>query len=126
MKQDFNLASGAVLHVSVPPFREALALLKAVTNATAGLPTADDVGRAVLTSPEAEAAIAKVFERCTYESVKLTLALFDDPAYTERLRRDYLEICSKIIEVTCAPFLERASSASNGSDPSPIAGHGSR
>lgn len=121
MNQDFTLKSGAVLHVSVPPFQEALALLKAVTKATTGLPNADDVGKAVLASPEAEAAMYKVFGRCTYESVRLTTELFDDPTFTDKLRQDYLEICSRVIEVTCAPFLGQTSSASNGNDPRVVA-----
>ena len=121
MNQDFTLGSGAVLHVSVPPFREAFTLLKAVTKATAGMAGTEDAGKAVLASPEAEDAIRRVFSRCTYESVKLTEELLDDPAYTARLRRDYLEICAKIIEVTCAPFLGQTSSASNGSVPAATA-----
>lgn len=119
--QDFTLKSGAVLHVSIPPFREALALLKALTTASAGMPSTEDIARAFLSSSEAEHAVHKCFARCTYDGQRLTEELLDDPKYTERLRLDYVEICSRVIEVTCGPFLGQTSSASNGAGPIPRA-----
>ena len=61
-----------------------------------------------------KAAIRKIMPRCTYEDMRLTPDLFDDPKHTDRLRNDYLEICAKIVEVTCGPFLELTSSALSG------------
>ena len=111
---DVVLKSGAKLHMASPPFEDALGLLEACSKATKGAFNNEAAGSAIMTDPEAKAAIRKIMPRCTYEDMRLTPDLFDDPKHTDRLRNDYLEICAKIVEVTCGPFLELTSSALSG------------
>lgn len=116
--QDFDLPSGAKLHVSVAPFQDAKGLTKALLKATGGIKLADnpmemdvsiikDMLVSAATSDEVEASLFRCMERATYDKLKITPELFDDPAIGEKARRDYFSICSKIVEVNCLPFFDQ-------------------
>lgn len=136
--QKFDLPSGAVLVVTVAPFADAWALMKASLKTLKGadITSADlqlgieDIARtpsaAMLilnrvvdfaTSPEVEAAVWKCAHRALYVPVnsdaafpgtKVNPMLFDDPEYGNSAREDYARIVACVVEVNCKPFLVRA------------------
>jgi len=117
-EQEFTLPSGAKFHVSVVPFQDAKALTKALMKSAAGIPLAQnplemDVGVlkdaliSAATSDEVETAIFRCLERCTYESVRVTTDLFDDPKLGDQARKDYFTMCAKVVEVNCSPFFDQ-------------------
>jgi hypothetical protein len=110
----FTLKSGVVLTVGSSEFSTAMALVKTIKKATFGMPPQSDLSSAIFISEEVEQATFRCFNRVTYDGVKLTKGLFDDPKYEDRIRGDYFEICSRVIEVNCNPFFGRAFSSSEG------------
>jgi len=117
--QDFDLGSGAKLHVTVADFQDAKALTKAIIKSTAGVKLADDIMsmdvtvlKDVLvnaaTSDEVDRLLMRCMERATYDGTKITPALFDDTKIGEALRGDYVSICGHIIAVNCQPFFVQA------------------
>lgn len=117
--QDFNLDSGAKLHVTVAPFQDAKALSKALIKSVGGVPLSDnlmnmdmsvfkDILVNAATSDEVESALVRCMERATYNGIKVNNGLFDDPTMGDNARKDYFLICTKIVEVNCLPFFEQA------------------
>lgn len=121
--QGFTLDSGAKLEVTESPFVDAFALEKALitcvkeTNLT-GLEIKKDIFdmdvdilfKSILMiaiSPEVEQCLFKCLERATYNNVRVNHALFDDPKIGLQTREDFHEICLKVAEVNCRPFLKR-------------------
>jgi hypothetical protein len=137
--QEFKMPSGAKLVVSVCPFQDANALLKALLKSAKGLPLPKDLMEADLsvmkdgliaaaTSDDVEAALFKCGERCAYQNVKVTPELFDDKNLGELARKDYYAIWTKVVEVNCTPFFAQTFSMlkarlqTNGDTPkSPLA-----
>jgi hypothetical protein len=120
--QDFILGSGARLHVTVAPFEDANALRKALLRTAKGIPLAadplqmdvtvlKDVFIEAASSNDVEQCLFKCMERASYQDVKVTRGLFDDPKLGESARADLLEIYWKVIETNCAPFFVKAFSA---------------
>ncbi len=121
--QGFTLSTGAKLEVTESSFAEAYALEKALISSVketnlSGLQVKKDVFdmdvdvllKSVLvmaTSPEVERCLFKCFERATYDGVKISRGLFDDPKIGLQIREDFHEICLKVAEVNCLPFLKR-------------------
>lgn len=116
--QDFDLPSGAKLHVSVSPFQDAKALTKALMKSVGGIQLAAnplDMDVSVIkdmlvsagTSEEVEAALWKCMARATYNNVKVTPDLFDAVDLGDSARKDYFTICAKVIEVNCLPFFDQ-------------------
>lgn len=134
----FDMPSGAVLVVTMSPFADSWALMKASlkTLKGSGLST-DDLGKSMgdvlktptafaflldrmvdfSTSPEVEAAIWRCAHRALYIPAgsdvafpgnKVDHSLFDDPTNGELAREDYVKIISSIMEVNCRPFLVKA------------------
>ncbi len=133
----FDLPSGAVLTLSVAPFADSWALMKASLKTLRGMEMKpEDLKRdmkdlmetpsaiaSVLdrivefaTSPEVEAAVWKCAARAMYipansdpefPGMKVTHSLFDDVTHGEAAREDYAKIVVGIMEVNCLPFLAR-------------------
>jgi hypothetical protein len=128
--QGFTLDSGAKLEVTESSFAEAYALEKALISAVketnlTGLKITKDIfdmdidvmARSVLvmaTSTEVEQCMFKCFERATYDGLRITRGLFDDPKIGPKIREDFYEICLKVAEVNCRPFLKRVFSVLKG------------
>jgi hypothetical protein len=133
MDNQFTLTSGAKLVVTIAPFQDANNLKNSLLRAVKGMRGLDEtiVGAAqgikdvdlgsildvvlnAATSPEVENAIFKCAERVTWNAIKVTPELFDDIKYGEQAREDYYEICLKISEVNCRPFLKGVGSLFKG------------
>lgn len=112
---DFTLRSGAKLHIDTAPFAQAVNLLEVVRKVASGMDKSLDVGDAALMSPEVRLAIYEVFPWATYDNLKLYPRIFDEVELGEKVRGDYFEICSKLIEVNVQPFFLRISSKSTDS-----------
>jgi hypothetical protein len=120
--KEFKMPSGAKLTVSVCPFADANALLKALLKSAKGIGVPKDLLQAdvsvlkdvlisAATSDDVEAALFKCGSRASYQNVKVTAELFDDTNLGEIARKDYYSIWSKIVEVNCSPFFEQTFSA---------------
>jgi hypothetical protein len=113
--KEFTLKSGAKLVVTAAPMQDCDALMSALAKCSKGIPLTDDILRQDIThlkdyfaeaisSPDFKSAIWKCAQRSTYENVRVSQDLFDDPKLEQQARGDYFEILFKIIEVNCAPF----------------------
>lgn len=118
-EQDYVLSSGARLHVTVAPFADANALVKALAKCAKGIPlgsnpmSADvgllkDVLIEAVASPEVDMALKACMGRASYNDMRIVPGLFDDPKAGDQIRQDYYEICWKVIEANCAPFFAKA------------------
>jgi hypothetical protein len=118
--QDFTLQSGAKLHVTMSSFADANALVKALMKAAKGVPLGDDIMKQDLTalkdvlieaaaSPDVERCLYRCMERGSYNDIKLIPVNFDPLG--DSFRKDYFEVCWKVIEVNCRPFFDTAFSA---------------
>lgn len=112
------LSSGGKLAITRAPFPDSMALHKALLRSGSGLPAGvelmqmdvsalRDVLINAATSDEVERALFKCFERCTYESVRITPQIFDDPKIGTQAREDYYEAASEVVKVNCGPFVKR-------------------
>lgn len=117
--QDFDLPSGIGFHVSIAPFQDAKALSKALIKSLGGVQLSADILNMdvtvlkdafvnAATSDEVESYLFKCFERTTYNGLKVTKDLFDDPKIGEQARKDYILMCAKVIQVNCLPFFDQA------------------
>lgn len=125
------LPSGAQLNITVAPFADAHALLKAILRSVKGMSLPQNISEvdmsmagiagnpqlfgtvvdkilSVAVSDDVEKALFKCLERTTYDGVKIHPVIFDDPKYTDRIREDYYSICLKVIEANCKPFFKTA------------------
>lgn len=121
--QGFTLNSGAKLEVTESSFSDAYALEKSLISSVketnlSGLQVKKDIFdmdidvllKSVLmmaTSPQVEQCLFKCFERATYNNLRINRGLFDDPKIGLQIREDFYEICLKVAEVNCRPFLKR-------------------
>lgn len=129
--QAFTLPSGAKLVVTKANITDAEALHDAVLGALRGafiipanvadidinlgqilgnpafLGSAIDKVLALASSKDVRAAAFKCAERATYEGVRVTRDLFDDPALGEKSRKDYYFILGRVIEVNLLDFFEQ-------------------
>ena len=136
--QVFDLPSGAKLAVTVAPFVDAWALMKATLKTLKGVQlNADAIGADVIgflstpagistlidrvaefaTSPEVEAAMWQCAARALYIPVgssiefpgtKVNRTMFDDQNFGMQAREDYSSIVIALMKVNCAPFLAQA------------------
>jgi len=130
---EIKLKSGAKLVITESAFDDAIALNDAVINALGDIEitkeiaeTEFDVENPLLSLTKATGilnlvtnkiktlasdvvvrmCIFKCAERSTYDNVRVTRDLFDDPKIGAAARKDFYAICAQIIEVNCRPFLE--------------------
>lgn len=132
MMDDITLPSGAKLKITVAPFGDAHALLKAILKAVKGLNLSpESLGvdmsleglrtappsflsqiiekvLSIATSDEVEQALFKCCERSVYQGVRVTREIFDDPKIGTQAREDYYQIAFKVIEANCKPFFKGA------------------
>lgn len=136
--QLFDMPSGARLSVTVAPFQDAWALMRASLKTLQGtsIETKDlktDLASVVAnpaafsfildrlvgfaTSPEVEAAIWRCATRALYIPAgspvefpgnKVSPALFDDAVCGNSAREDYAQIVISLMEANCKPFLAQA------------------
>lgn len=135
--QKFDMPSGASLHVTVAPFVDAWALMKAslktlkgmdlkpedLKRDLAGLKDSPSALALILdrvvdfaTSPEVEVAVWKCAKRALYipegsdvgfAGIEVNQNLFDDPVHGSLAREDYARILTSLLDVNCAPFLAK-------------------
>ncbi len=129
--KEIELPTGAKLGVDAASFAESHRLVKAIMGAMRGgeLPSealgvdTDNLGEAlknpalltqivdrvlaVATSDDVEKALMACLGRCTYNGVKITPDLLDEPDVTENIREDYYKVCLEVIKANCAPFFKR-------------------
>ena len=116
--QEFKLASGATLQVTVSEFKYAKKFQNEIFNAIRGLSNLKEtemmaLAMTVASSEPVEQAFFKCAERALYKpdgtdqtAQKVAPALFDDPKYGDAARREYQEIFSKVAEVNVKPFMQ--------------------
>lgn len=112
---EFTLPSGAKLLVTLARFRDANELNKALIACLKGVALPKDpsdfnnsvIKEALvkaMTSSEVEASMFLCLGQCTYNEIRVTHDLFDDPKFGEKARTDYYPMCLKVAEVNCQPF----------------------
>lgn len=136
--QRFDLPSGAILVVTVAPFKDAWTLMKASLKTLKGMELKpEDLRRDMAsladspsvisvfldrivefaTSPEVESALWQCAQRALYipagslvefPGEHVSANLFDDPKFGNTAREDYARIIAGIMEVNCKPFLVNA------------------
>jgi hypothetical protein len=125
----FTLKSGVEIDVTQAPYRDAMALHKALLSSIKGLPISDDILKMDISilkdaivsaaiSQEVEDALFKCGERATYANIRITQDLFDDTKVGTKAREDFYEIAWRIIEVNCGPFFKGAFSRLKAALPS--------
>lgn len=122
------LPSGSKLVITVAPFIDSKALFDAVIKAFRSTnqgnldPNKDLMSvLEVVTSDEVGVALQKCFQRVTYEGLKFTPQLLDDPNLTEKIRNDYMTICSLVVDANVKPFLGQTFSESKTPAETPAA-----
>lgn len=134
------LDSGAKLVITVAPFQDAHGLLKAILRSVKGTDIANvdipdslekmrnnlqalspliDKVLSIATSDDVEVALFKCFQRVSYNDLKITRDLLDDPKIGDQLRQDYYTICYRVIEENCKPFFVRTFSGLRASPQTP-------
>lgn len=139
---EITLTSGSKLNITVAPFAQAHALLKAILKAVKGMSVSNDVlgadmslegirnspalftqivekVLAIAVSPEVEDRLFECFARATWNGERITRELFDDPKLGDQAREDYYTICLKVIEANCKPFFKQTFSGLMASSPMP-------
>ncbi len=120
--KEFTLASGAVLSVTVAPFADAKRLqnevFKTIDGRSLSAMTMLELSMLVSSVETVESAFFKCAERALYSvdgapGVKVTRALFDDPAIGAKAREDYQEIFTRVLEVNVRPFTKALVSVSS-------------
>lgn len=136
--QKFDMPSGAALYVTVAPFTDAWALMRASLKTLKGtslkpeelrkemceLIESPSLFTAILdrivefaTSAEVDSAIWRCAQRALYIPAgsdpafpghKVNMALLDDPTHGITAREDFAIIIKSLLEVNCKPFLARA------------------
>lgn len=139
----FAMPSGAELAVTVAPFADAMALLKASLATLKGIKldkesleqeikTLKDLSKSpsamsmlvervvsFATSDAVESSLFRCFQRTTYTPPggapqKVAPGLFDHPEHGGAAREDYAQMVASVLEVNCAPFLVKALSGFAG------------
>lgn len=111
-----TLASGAKLVVTPASFPIANEFRKALMRAMRGMPISAntiDAELSVATSEEAEQAFFKCCERASYDGMKVSAALFDDPKLGDKARGDYHQIYAEVVKANVAPFFKQTFSVLN-------------
>lgn len=117
-----TLLSGAKLNITPASFEDAFALQNALLESAKGIKFELDIANmdvtdfkdfiiGAATSKAVQSAVFKCLERATYNDIRVTRQLFDDPKLGENAREDYYEMVIKAVEVNCKPFFVRAFSA---------------
>ncbi len=113
--RDITLESGAKLHITRAPFVDAMALQNALIKSNKGVPLPNnplnmeigDLKDAVISAAASEDVreqLDKCMGRCTYNNMRISPELFDDPKMGDTARQDYYLIVWRVIEVNCGPF----------------------
>lgn len=99
-----TLNSGAVLNVTLADFPLGKRLFKAVTKELESLDFNEDtvakMALRLISSDEIEEALWPCMGRVTYNSLKVTPALFED----SKIREDFLEVAKEVMVFNLTPF----------------------
>ncbi len=115
MSDPITLTSGAKFQITPSSFELANALRKSLMRTVKGIPLGDnplnqdlsvlkDVFLEAASSDDVERCLFACLERASYQDVKVTKNLFDDPKLGQQARSDLFEIFWKCIEVNLGPF----------------------
>ena len=122
-EEDFTTPSGATHHVSSASFAEAMALVKGLLKSLGGVKIGDNILKDTdvtaikdalvnaATSEEVESAVMKCLARSTYNGIRITPALFDEPKIADQIRQDYYVLAQNVVKVNAFPFFGPALSA---------------
>lgn len=121
----FTLRSGTVLQVDdMAPFEVCVPIVEVIKKSmrdaarqAAGdrpITEVDDseVGDAVASDPNVRKAVVDVFPWVIYGTDRMSLGLLNDADNGARVRGDYFEIISRVVEVIARPFFPQTSSES--------------
>lgn len=123
MMKEVKLPSGAVLKITPSPFKEANALLKALSRDLKGvqLNSKYEVGEmiknalcAAVSSTEVESCIWACFARCLYNGGAGDLKITEDTFEPIKARQDYIAACIEVGTVNVGPFLNGLSAGFQG------------
>lgn len=116
MNKDVTMPSGAILHITASPFKDAKALYQALLEEAKTLKLdpereADfnffkDLFCTGFSSKKIEACLEKCFDRCTYDGKRITGDTFEPIT----AREDYMSVCFAVAEVNVSPFAKHLSS----------------
>jgi hypothetical protein len=108
-----TMPSGAVLEMTMAPFAEGHALLKAVSREIEGIkldlkdvdPIKNFIARMIY-SDSVERALKPCLDRCIYNKQRINDQLFEDP----KSRGDYLAVVKEVLVHNLTPFIGNLSS----------------
>lgn len=109
---DFVLKSGEKLHITSAPFEQAIALTEVVSEVTRGMDPTHELDSVILLNPRVRAAVYPLLPFVMWGIHKLSVHAMDDPAIGDKLKADWLEIASFIIQVNSKIFFSLTSSKS--------------
>lgn len=109
---DFILKSGEKLHISTPEFEESAKLIETVKKVTTGMDPKLSVDDVIFADENIRKALYPCFKYAMYGVHQMSVALMNDPKMAMKVRGDYFEIGSRIIEVVSNPFFLNHSSES--------------
>lgn len=107
--KSIKLPSGAELRITPAPFKDARALVKAISDEglMIKLKSKDEVENAIkdafcvaVSSDKIQAALEKCLERCLYNGKKITEDLFEPV----EARADYYRVCFEVAKENVLPF----------------------
>lgn len=104
-----TLKSGTTIQITSADFQDAMALVRAIKKASVGIPPTEDISSVVILSEEVEQALFRCFKKVLYQDRHVDKGLFDDPVIGEKARKDYFEMCGKVIKANCDLFFDQAS-----------------
>jgi hypothetical protein len=112
MSKEVKLPSGAILKITLSPFKDAKALYQAMLEEAKTLkldPHVEidtnlytDLFCAALSSKRIETALWECMKRVTYNDLKIS----DDTFEPEAARDDYLQVCFEVAKENVQPFMK--------------------
>ena len=104
-QDDFILKSGAKLHMSSAAWEKVVDLWSAVKPVTEKYRDNPVMAAGmIMPDPGVQTAVRALFPWATWNNLKVSPQLFDDPKHGDQARMDYLEICEKLLEFNLRPF----------------------
>lgn len=113
--KEVKLPSGAVLKITLSPFKNAKALYQAILKEARGLDVGSKTEIATLykelfcigfSSEEIEKALWVCLDRCTYNNGKGDLRITEDTFEEVSARGDYMNVCMEVAKENVFPFVK--------------------
>lgn len=113
--KEVKLPSGAVLKITLSPFKEAKALYQAILKEAKSVGVSKDMDVVALykelfcvgfSSEEVEKHMWVCFQRCTYNSGKGDLRIDESTFEPLEARADYMQVCIEVMKENVLPFVK--------------------